>query len=155
MLKLTICSVVTRKYTFIPHCKVTLIVILKHKSTHCGGPGPWLGSGCRPGAACPGSSGCPRQTPSHTRPCKHCLSTLSMSPQHQPGSNISKIKERQEKRFCTNIRALRGHHQVAAELDILAWLHVSTTKIIFTLLIFGYIELTSRAGNEPFQTNRG
>ena len=99
MLKLTICSVVTRKYTFIPHCKVTLIVILKHKSTHCGGPGPWLGSGCRPGAACPGSSGCPRQTPSHTRPCKHCLSTLSMSPQHQPGNNIPKIKKGTEKAF--------------------------------------------------------
>ena len=124
-------------------------------STRCGGPGPWLGSGYRPAAACPGSSGCPRQTPSHTRPCKHCLSTLSMSPQHQPGSNMSQIKGRQEKRFCTNIRALRGHHQVAAELDILAWLHVSTTEMIFTLLIFGYICRASRAGNEPLQTNHG
>ena len=30
LLKLTICSVVIRKYTFIPHSKVAIILILKH-----------------------------------------------------------------------------------------------------------------------------
>ena len=130
LLKLTICSVVTRKFIFIPHSKVTLIVILNHLSIHCGGPGPWLVSGYRLVAACPGSSGYPRQTPSRTRPCKRCLSTLSMSPQHPPANKRSQIKESHGKRFCTYIRALCGHHQVAAQLNILAWLHVSTTERI-------------------------
>ena len=130
LLKLTICSVVTRKFIFIPHSKVTLIVILNHLSIHCGGPGPWPVSGYRPVAACPGSSGYPRQTPSRTRPCKRCLSTPSMSPQHPPANKRSQIKKRHKKRFRTYIRALGGHHQVAAQLDILAWLHVSTTKRI-------------------------
>ena len=124
LLKLTICSVLTKKYTFIPH------LILNHVSIHCGGPGPWLVSGYRLVAACPGSSGYPRQTPSRTRPCKRCLSTLSMSPQHPPANKRSQIKESHGKRFCTYIRALCGHHQVAAQLDILAWLHVSTTERI-------------------------